>query len=96
MTKRDRHPGHMMQAGCTGIVSETQSSGWPPESDASNGTEVSKPLVGWGVQCNGEVVPLMADVGGSVAELAETVQGVYIDPATPFSMGLAEIAMARR
>lgn len=91
-----KHPGHMTQAGCTGFVSVTPSPGWHAEWDAPDGTEASKPLVGWGIQCNGEVVPLEADVDGFVAELAETSRCVYIDPATPLSMGLAEIAMARR
>ncbi|GAA4525602.1 hypothetical protein GCM10023160_18760 [Brachybacterium paraconglomeratum] len=75
-----KHPDRMTQSGCTGIVSVTPSTGWFAEWDTDEGEECSEPLVGWGVQCNGEVVPLEVDVDGMVTELLAGALCVYRGP----------------
>jgi len=92
----DRHPGRITQSGCKGIIAVAPSPGWHAEWDAASGREASNPLVGWGVLCNGEVVPLVADVDGSVSELSEGMRCIYRDPVEPVYLGLAEVAQAVR
>ena len=92
----DRHPGHMTQSGCRAVVSVAPSPGWHVARDTAQSREVLNPLVGWGVLCNGEVVPLGAEADGSVSELSELARCVHIDPLDSVSMGLTEIAQTRR
>lgn len=73
-------PNYLTQGGCKAIVSVTPSPGWHGEWVAPDGSECSQPLVGWGVQCNGEVVPLEADGDGSVSKLSENSRCVYREP----------------
>jgi len=91
-----RHPDHLTNRGCRGIIAVAPSPGWRAEWDTPDGRGDWTPVVGWGVLCNGDTVPLVVDQAGSVAKASENMHLVHDNSIDAICMGLTEIAQALR
>lgn len=94
MTKScDRHPvlDHMTSEGCVAIIQMMPAVDWYVDYDVQNIAAdgsvlsvevVTYPLIGWGVRCNGTVVPLECADGMRVDDASASSGSIDYRPST--------------